>query len=149
MTCSKAGFSIWRPSTANLSFPKTTDVFYISWPVMPKFSVTFDSIILSLLSLVSKRQSHIINSTISLSFFFFFFFFCFLGPYPWHIEVPRLGVKSELQLPPHTTVYATSSTHWAGPGIELESWWMGLLPMNHSGNSRSLFHTHYVSWWSL
>ena len=23
----------------------------------------------------------------------------FLGLYPWHLEVPRLGVKSELQLP--------------------------------------------------
>ena len=32
--------------------------------------------------------------------FFFFFFFClfafFLGPLPPHMEVPRLGVKSEL-----------------------------------------------------
>ena len=27
---------------------------------------------------------------------FFFFFFCFLGPHPQHMEVPRLGVKSEL-----------------------------------------------------
>ena len=25
-------------------------------------------------------------------FFFFFFFLSFLGPYPWHTEVPRLGV---------------------------------------------------------
>ena len=29
-------------------------------------------------------------------FFFFFFFFGFLEPHPWHMEVPRLGVKSEL-----------------------------------------------------
>ena len=28
--------------------------------------------------------------------FFFFFFFCFLGPYLWHMEVPRLEVKLEL-----------------------------------------------------
>ena len=26
----------------------------------------------------------------------FFFFFAFLGPYPQHMEVPRLGVESEL-----------------------------------------------------
>ena len=26
----------------------------------------------------------------------FFFFFAFLGPYPRHMEVPRLGLKSEL-----------------------------------------------------
>ena len=25
-----------------------------------------------------------------------FIFLSFLGPYPWHMEVPRLGVKSEL-----------------------------------------------------
>ena len=30
------------------------------------------------------------------SFFFSFFFFVFLGPHPRHMEVPRLGVKSEL-----------------------------------------------------
>ena len=29
---------------------------------------------------------------------FFFFFFSFLGPHPKHMEVPRLGVESELQL---------------------------------------------------
>ena len=26
----------------------------------------------------------------------FFFFFCFLGQHAWHMEVPRLGVESEL-----------------------------------------------------
>ena len=26
----------------------------------------------------------------------FFFFLFFLGPHLWHMEVPRLGVKSEL-----------------------------------------------------
>ena len=27
---------------------------------------------------------------------FYFYFFVFLGPLPQHMEVPRLGVKSEL-----------------------------------------------------
>ena len=27
---------------------------------------------------------------------FFFFLFCFLGPHPWHMEVPRIGVESKL-----------------------------------------------------
>ena len=27
---------------------------------------------------------------------FFFVFFVFLGLHPWHMEVPRLGVESEL-----------------------------------------------------
>ena len=31
-------------------------------------------------------------------FFVCFFCFVFLGLHPWHIEVPRLGVQSELQL---------------------------------------------------
>ena len=31
--------------------------------------------------------------------------FCLLGP--WHMEVPRLGVQSELQLPAYTTATAT------------------------------------------
>ena len=35
------------------------------------------------------------------------FLFCFLGPHPWHVEVPRLGVESELQLPAYTTATAT------------------------------------------
>ena len=37
-----------------------------------------------------------------LSIFFFFFFFLVL--HPWHVEVPRLGVESELQLPAYVTV---------------------------------------------
>ena len=31
--------------------------------------------------------------------FNFLFFFFFLGSHPQHMEVPRLGVKSELQVP--------------------------------------------------
>ena len=36
-----------------------------------------------------------------------FLFVCFLGSHLWHMEVPRLGVKSELQLPAYTTATAT------------------------------------------
>ena len=35
------------------------------------------------------------------------FFFSFLGPYLLHMEVPRLGVESELQLQAYTTATAT------------------------------------------
>ena len=35
--------------------------------------------------------------------YFFFFSPCFLRLHPWHVEVPRLGVESKLQLPAHTT----------------------------------------------
>ena len=49
----------------------------------------------SLFLYVSKKIWHI-----------FFFPFFFLGLYPWHMEVPRLGVKLELQLLAYTTVTA-------------------------------------------
>ena len=35
-----------------------------------------------------------------------FFFFKLFRPHVWHMEVPRLGVKSELQLPAYTTATA-------------------------------------------
>ena len=35
------------------------------------------------------------------------FFFFFLEPHLQHMEVPRLGVDSELQLPAYTTATAT------------------------------------------
>ena len=41
-----------------------------------------------------------------LSFFFFLVFLPFLGLFPWHMEVPRLGVESELQLLAYTTATA-------------------------------------------
>ena len=40
--------------------------------------------------------------------FLFFAFYCFLGPHPWLVEIPRLGVEFELQLPAYTTAIATS-----------------------------------------
>ena len=43
-----------------------------------------------------------------ISFFFFGGGSCvFLGPHPQHMEVPRLGVESELQLPAYTTAIIT------------------------------------------
>ena len=33
-------------------------------------------------------------------------YFCFKGPYLWHMEVPRVGVESELQPPAYTTTIA-------------------------------------------
>ena len=37
------------------------------------------------------------------------FVFVLLGPHPRHVEVPRLGVDSELQLPACSTATATRS----------------------------------------
>ena len=53
-------------------------------------------------------------------------FFVFLGLPLWHMEVPRLGVKSEVQLLAYTTAHgnARSLTHWMRPGIELMTSWI-------------------------
>ena len=39
-----------------------------------------------------------------------FHFIIFLGPHPWHMEVPRLGVKLELQLLAYATATATATS---------------------------------------
>ena len=58
--------------------------------------------------------SRVVNTTLflillRLNFFFFFliFLFSFLGPHERHMEVPRLEIESELQLPAYTTATAT------------------------------------------
>ena len=51
-------------------------------------------------------------------------FFFFLGPHPWHMEVPTLGVESELQLPVTAHSKAGSSTHQVRLGIEPASSWI-------------------------
>ena len=40
--------------------------------------------------------------------FIYLFLPFYLGPHPWHMEVPRLGVESEMQL----QAYATASAMW-------------------------------------
>ena len=47
------------------------------------------------------------NKTILKTVFFFF-----LGPHPQHMEVPRLGAGSELQLPVYTTATAMPDLSW-------------------------------------
>ena len=39
--------------------------------------------------------------------FIFILFVCFLGPHLWHMEVPRVGIRLELQLLAYATVTAT------------------------------------------
>ena len=45
------------------------------------------------------------------------FCFCFLGPHLWHMEVPRLGVESELQLPAYATATATGDPSYTTPQL--------------------------------
>ena len=70
-------------------------------------------------------------------------FFCSLGPHPWHMKVPRLGVKSSYSCQPtpqpqpqhhrirtafgtYTTAHSNtrSLTHRARPGIEPATSWL-------------------------
>ena len=88
----------------------------------------------------------------------FILFFCFLGPHAWYMEVPRLGVESELQLPAYARITATwiwavsatyttdhsntrSLTHWVRPGIKLTSSWIlvGFVNCWKEGNSWAFF----------
>ena len=39
-----------------------------------------------------------------------FFFAFFLGPHLWHMEVSRLGVKTELQLPAYATAHSNTGS---------------------------------------
>ena len=57
---------------------------------------------------ISETKSQLKNPKdgCSNNFSIFFFFLVFLGLYPQHVEVPRLGVKSELQLPAHIAATA-------------------------------------------
>ena len=73
--------------------------------------------------------------------FLWIFIYLFLGPHLWHMEVPRLGVESEPQLPGYTTATVMphlshvgnlhtahgndrSLTHWVRPGIQPVSSWI-------------------------
>ena len=51
------------------------------------------------------QECHMLISVFFL-LLFFFFYFVFLGPHPQHMEVLRLGVKSELQLAAYASATA-------------------------------------------
>ena len=55
--------------------------------------------------LLLKYILYILNNILNINIVYVHLFF--LGLHPRHMEVPRLGVKSELQLPAYTTATAT------------------------------------------
>ena len=83
--------------------------------IQPLFSLTY--VLYQLLREVLISPAIIRNKSGFLcksdNWFVFFCFFCFLRPNLWHMEVPRLGVESELKLPAYTTAHsnAGSLTH--------------------------------------
>ena len=98
-----------------------------------------------------------------LTSFFFFFFFFFLGLHPWHMEIPGIRVKSELQLPAYTTATGTRdlrcifNLHYSlwqhqipnpvsRPGIEPVSSWILGMDTRYSGySSKSLEEKKYFN----
>ena len=59
---------------------------------------------------MGRKHVFVLNDAFDLEqvlFSFLFLFFVFLGPHPVRMEVPRLGVPSEQQLPVYTTAPAT------------------------------------------
>ena len=77
----------------------------------------------------------ILRITTFLNFYYLFIYFCFLGPHPQHMGVPRLEVKSQLQLTASATAKATqdpnricnlhhsSQQHWIlNPLSEARDW---------------------------
>ena len=61
---------------------------------------------------------------------FSFFFFVYLGPHPWHMEVPRLGVELEPQLPTYAIATAVAITDLSNAG-SLTQHWVEMLPTPH------------------
>ena len=92
----------------------------------------------------------------------FFFSFCFLGPHQQHMEVLRLGVESELQLPAYATVIATqdpshicdlhhsSRQHQIPDSLSKARDWTCILmdsfPLHHNGNSPLFFFKWLHPW---
>ena len=55
-------------------------------------------------------ESSLENRELCFGFVFVFVFVLLLGPHLQHMEVPRLGVESELQLPAYTTAHGTTGS---------------------------------------
>ena len=72
------------------------------WAVIQGNTVRVDLISFSELGTNYHYFASVLSSNVKVLFFFFFFFFVL---HPQHIEVPRLGVEPDLQLP----AYATAS----------------------------------------
>ena len=70
------------------------------------------------------------------------FFFCFLGPLLWHMEVPRLGVESELQLQAYNTATATPDpSHILDLHCSLQQSWILNPPSKARDQTRVLTDT--------
>lgn len=95
-----------RPTAASLhpSFSTIIPVFQFTSHHRP---ITSFGCSVSLKLLVLVLSTVLNNMPSNPSFLILFLFFCFLGPHSQHMEVPRLGVQSELQPLAYATATAT------------------------------------------
>ena len=98
-------------------------------------------------------------------FFFFFLLFCFLGPHPWHMEAPTLGVKSvaaslhhshsNVGSEPHlrttpqltTTLDPRPTEQGQGSNPHPHGYWLDLFPLHHIGEILDLILKVKKSYW--
>ena len=101
------GLSEGRPSLSGLLGPDPGSPYSCSgiFPIHPMRTGVDALIALALVGIHGWFSNAADSQTVfpCLFFSFSFFFFGFLGPHPQHMEVPRLGVKLELQPPACTT----------------------------------------------
>ena len=77
-----------------------------------------------------------------LVFWVFFFFFLFFVLHSWHMEVPRLGVESELQMLAYTTATATPDPSCVCH-LHHSSWQCQILnQLIRCANSKTVFLIH-------
>ena len=74
----------------------------------------------------------------------FFFFFVFLGLNLWHMEVPRLGVESELWMLAYTIATATPDPRHICD-LHYSSWQQWILNLLIEARDQTLILT-YTSW---
>ena len=84
-----------------------------------------------------QKATQLLHGEVSVWITLLYLFIYLLGPHLWHMEVPRLGIESELQLQAYSIATATATwdpsrmcnlhhswqqcrylTYWARPGIE-------------------------------
>ena len=84
----------------------------------------------------------------------FILFFDFLGPHLRYMEVPRLGVESELQLPAYTTATATRdpscicNLYHSSRQCRMDSSQVPD-PLSHNGNSLPVFLSSTIFNWII
>ena len=133
-------------------------IFFFRAPIMRMLDLLCLSSVFGTFSWILSSHSFSISRR-SLFFIYSHFFFVFIGPRPQHMEVPRLGFKSELKLLVYTTATAIwdlshicdlhhshgnarSLTHWARPGMEAASSWILAGFVNHWATTGTPVYLH-------